>query len=225
MFDKPQNPPSAFSLGKNEAKGDNKVNTPITVNDFNNTFSRFTPVYPAGVTQEDVGTKPSPIEDEEYASVYLDSSEMSIGGKPIMESVVRVTNIALDQNTKDPSQAFMDAQTSIERSPDGDQGAIFLKETAKALSGYISRILKNNKTIIGSTGREYTNTELASYILAYLDKENFQGTGGKISIPNNTFYLNANVLLLEKIKQKLLKNGKNEEWKAILTDIQDSCKL
>lgn len=176
--------------------------------------------------QEDIDTKFSLIEDNQDGNpVHLDSSKILIGGKPLVRRQLRAIGIVLDQNTENPSQAFKDIQTSIENSPDGDQGIVFLKEIAKALSGYISRILQTNEIIVGSTGVKYINTDVASYILAYLDKENFKGTNTNISITNNIFFLQANVLLLEKIKQKLIKAEKIQVWKMILSELQASCKL
>ena len=182
-----------------------------------------------GITPTSEGVPPldqENVEDNQGVNpVHLDSSEILFGGKPLVRRQPRVIGIVLDQNTENPQQVFKDIQTSIENSPDGDQGIVFLKEIAKAISGYISRILQTNEIIVGSTGVKYINTDVASYILAYLDKENFKGINTNISITNNIFFLQANVLLLEKIKQKLIKAEKNEAWKMILSGLQASCKF
>lgn len=221
MFNKPANPSNVPTQGN--PMSEQEVNTPLTITDFNKTFSRFSLEGKADQTYPD--TEFSPIDEEEGSPVRLDSSEILIGRKPLVRRQPRAIGTILEQNTENPSQTFKDIQTSIENSPDGDEGIIFLKEIAKALSGYISRILQTNEIIVGSTGVKYINTDVASYILAYLDKENFKGVNTNISITNNIFFLQANVLLLEKIKQKLIKAEKIQEWKMILSELQASCKF
>jgi hypothetical protein len=162
---------------------------------------------------------------DNLSTVVLDSSEIMFGGKPLERRESDVSKIVVDQNTENPSDSFAKVQVSIQNSPTDQEGVIFLHKTAKALTGYIARILKANEVILGSTGTKYSNKDIAADIILYLDKENPDRKKRTVNITNNTFYLQANTLLLEKIKEKLLGANKGKAWETILSEIDKSLKI
>lgn len=130
-------------------------------------------------------------------------------------------NTILDQDIQEPKKSLEINETNITNTTCNPEGVLFLTESAKAITEYISRILKSNETILGRTGDVYTNKKLASSIIMYLNIERSIDPS-EIFITNNLYHIQDSVFLLDAIKLQLLKGGKSDEWNAIFSEIKSS---